>query len=195
MVYYVEIASEPNWCFGEPDRSPSRLPWFGSFSAKHRLGKIDDWMREYYPSAVTVAPAEHTLRDVVSTHLGFCVAQKVKDLIESLEPNVHQFLPIHLHYGKETHPYYMMFIGHSRDCYDLAKSDVKWKRFERDGHQLEYWSKKHAVPMVFERSKIGTMHLFQNASGSRMLLMSAKLHDIFESNGITGLRYERQIVV
>ncbi len=151
-------------------------------------------MLPYFPTEVAVKPSEHQLKDVVSTHLAFCISQRAKNLIEAAEPKVHQFLPVTLNYGPDKFPYFLLKFGHSKDCYDLSRSDVMHRSFEFDGKRIESWMKRHAKPMVFSAAKVGNMQLFQNASGFPMQLMSDALHDRMMESKITGLQFEKQIV-
>lgn len=193
MVYSFQIPSDSSKnCFGEPNRSPLGLGWYEKFQAKHHQRVLEDWMRPYFPTEVTVKPSEHKLKDVIGTHLGFCVSQRVKDLIEAAEPDIHQFLPVTLNYGPDKFPYFMLKIGHSKDCYDLSRSDVEYRTLEIEGKHIEVWMKKHAKPMAFNAEKIGNMQLFQNASGFSMLLVSDSLHDSMTKNNISGLQFEKQ---
>ncbi len=195
MVYSFDVPSDTTKnCFGEPNRSPSGLGWYERFRARHNQRIIEDWMRPYFPTEVTVRPSERKLKDVVSTHLALCISQRAKNLIEAAEPAVHQFLPVALNYGPDKFPYFLLKFGYSKDCYDLSRSDVMHRSFEFDGKRIEGWMKRHAKPMVFSAAKIGNMQLFQNATGFPMLLMSDTLHDTMMESKISGLQFEKQIV-
>jgi uncharacterized protein DUF1629 len=191
LVYQLDLALEPGACYGTPNKSPARLAWFRNFQDKHRLGTIEDWMREYFPTAVIVDPGEGALHDVVGTHLGYCVSERTKALIEELEPKRHQFLPVELFYGATRRRYFILRIGETGDYYDLDKSDVAWDRLEVAERQIKFWHKKIG-PLSFSLEKTRGKHLFQNYSGTRMTLISDELYEMFQANNITGIRCQRQ---
>lgn len=194
VVYQLDMALEPNNCHGTPDKSPARLAWFRDFQNKRRAGIVEDWMRDYFPTAVIVDPSEGRLYDFVGTHLGYCVSERTKQLIEELEPKRHQFLPVELFYGATRRPYFILRIGESGDYYDLDKSDVGWNTLEAGGKKIRYWY-KNIGPMTFSSEKTRGKHLFQNQSGAQMTLISDELHELLQANNITGIRFQRQLDV
>ena len=194
-IYYVEVADAPNNSFGEPDRSPAGLEWYERFHARHNQGKLEKWMLDYFPQNINVEPSESGLTDFIATHVGYCVSPRAKNLIEELEPGTHQFIPVLVRCASQKQRYYILRIGNSRDCYDLSRSDVRWRSTYARGQEIKFWIKRAARPIAFLRSEVGQMQLFQNDTGFPMILVSQHLHDLFEENGISGLKYERQVVV
>jgi hypothetical protein len=74
-----------------------------------------------------VPPEEGALPDIFGRHIGFwTVSDRVKALIEELEPNVHMFLPVRLHVRKTATVYSNYFIfscGNVIDAIVIDESD------------------------------------------------------------------------
>ena len=90
MVYMFNFGSLPNnYSGGGSDRTPNRQKWFEDLRPlSKQTGPIEDWMREFYPTIVTVDPKECRLLDFVVTDGGrYCISSRTKELIEQLEPN------------------------------------------------------------------------------------------------------------
>ncbi len=126
----------------------------------------------------------------------YFISSKAKALIEQLEPDLHQFLDVELRYGKEKYTYYLLMFGRSEDLFDLKASDIEWKEtvVPRTGRKLMNWYKKYLVPLVFHKEGVQDKHLWQAINLTTMKFMSDELHDLFEKESVTGLRYEKQVV-
>ena len=90
-------------------------------------GPIEDWMRDYFPSKLTVDPKSKCDDFIITAGgISFC-SKKVKQLIEQLEPDIHQFWPVDLYHGDELKEYFMLRFGQAADCFDLERSNIRWK--------------------------------------------------------------------
>ncbi len=191
MVYYVRSDNIP---IGSYDRMPDdpMQPWFET----HFFPPFEDWQCEYFPSRYTFHPAVPKPPDVVVfRYWGVC--EGIKEIIESVELGVHQFIPFKLIYGPENDrielQYYTLAIGCWLEAINLEKSDVKIsEKSDATGNPL-YWMKKRNVPLVLKKEMIGDHHLWVNSR--RQTFFSTALHDrLIAADLGSGWKFEKQIV-
>jgi hypothetical protein len=141
-----------------------------------------------------VAPSDTPLSPWLAAG-SYCVNQDVKDIIEDLAPDVHQFIPISVEAGpadaRRIHQYYSLHIANRADEVVVEKSDVEWKTSLYNGQK--FWSKNGA--MALPLASIKGKHLWRNRP-CLMNCMSGELHDrLQERNLLVGLELQKQIVV
>jgi hypothetical protein len=161
--------------------------WFSSLSPSDQHGPVEDWMREFYPSMVSVDRNHAPLNEWGRLLDLFCVSAKVKNLIEQLEPATHQFLPVELRYGDKSHQYFILKFGHSIDAVDVEEANVEWMR-----NRIGWFPPFPGHPLTLRREIIGNAQLWQNKSLPDLKFMSDALHDLLENNGATkGLLFQQ----
>ena len=137
--------------------------------------------------------AEHRTPPPVNGESQIFVANAdVKNIIESFEPNLHDFVPMELRYGTpeeyESYQYFAVRVNQSFDAVDVEKSDVTII-VQPNGNRV--WSKKARVPLVLKPAMIEGKHLWMSAH----LFCSDALHDELKLGGSSvGWRFEKQVV-
>lgn len=195
-VYQIQQASGPDRCYGEGDTYPDLHPKWTKTASPFDLNRpVNEGLRDCFPSTVIVDSEEYKIKDWVGTTTGYCVSEKTKELIEQVEPEIHQFMDVELHYERKIYPYFLIKVGTVKDCYIIEKSDVKWRELKLEGKNINYWTKKHSSPLVFNKECVKDSHIWQNKSGHWMICITDKLHELFLNNKITGIKFEKQIVV
>ena len=115
--------------------------------------------------------------------------EKFKDIIEALEPGVHDFVPMELRYGTpeefETFPYYLVRPQQSFNPIDLEASDLKWF-----GKNSEHWRKKLGVPFTLRTELTEGRHLWSYD----VTFISDAVHDAIQKQGLViGWALEKQL--
>ncbi len=195
MVYYFNLADEPNRAIGSSNVYMGKYDWFSAVTSQKCDSTAEDWMLKYYPTSATIDEKEDKLYDLLKIDAMFTISQKLRDLIEKIEPDIHLYIPIAIEYGHQKYPYYILKFGVSEDCYNLEQSDVEWQEIPTGGgDRLKIWSKKYNIPLVFEKGKIQGKHLWQNATGYDMKFMSDELHALCIKHDVDGIKFEKQLV-
>ena len=122
----------------------------------------------------------------------FVASLDVKNIIESFEPSLHDFVPMELRYGTpeeyEPYQYFVVRVNQSFDAVDVEKSDVTII-VQPNGNRV--WSKKPRVPLVLKPALIEGKHLWMY----NHLFCSEALHDELKCRGLgVGWRFEKQFV-
>lgn len=191
MVYYV---NNDNITPGSYDRMPDdpMQPWY----EEHFFPPFEDWQCEYFPSRYTLNPEISKPTDIVM--FGYWgMRDEIKQIIEAVEPGVHQFIPFKLIYGPEEKrmelPYHTLAIGCWLEPIDLDKSDVDVSEsLDPSGRPL-HWYKKWDVPTVLHKDKVSGHHLWVNSR--RETYVSTELYDRLIETGLgSGWKFEKQIV-
>ncbi len=84
-------------------------------------------------------------------------SQAFKDIVEALEPEVHDFVPVTFYYLKKDHPYYVL-RSQILEAIDVEASDVRWGK---SAEGIEFWNKRPLVPVVIRPELIIGKHLWQ----------------------------------
>lgn len=143
---------------------------------------------EFAPSRVQIGGPKRALADLYHG-FAFFVDSKFKSVLEDLEPNIHQFIPIEFVWSDGTHASNKFwFVPCNRiDSLDRKKTTIPF------GNTI--WKMSRGGEMVFSRSQIGGRHAWVD---KHMPVMDGVwISDVFaerlRSAGITGLglrRYE-----
>lgn len=129
------------------------------------------------------------------------VSERAKEVIESVEPGVHQFFPVE-YIGRDDQPIetrYWFYICNRRDTIHptasnmlLGKRGIYIPPFDavRRGLELPPHVDPHAdAKHVIDLSKIDGVHMWREArSGSGMPLMSDTMWRAIQDAGLTGMR-------
>jgi hypothetical protein len=132
------------------------------------------------------------------------VSVRARDLIETFEPGVHQFIPVEYLNGKGEHREHRFFliVGNRIDSLDRARTTmVLWKgaiwlpatSLVRDGEPLPPGVDPETPPvMVFNRSQIGGRHLWCDKHLMNVgVFISDEIARAFEDAGFTGLKLSK----
>lgn len=94
----------------------------------------------------------------------FAVDETVKDIIERLEPGVHQFFPVEIRMPRgKIYPvqYFVLVIGQYLDSFDPESSDeCSWERTELGNVRYDD-SKAGITGLAFKKSVFGNAHLWR----------------------------------
>src|SRR5262249_50863791 len=112
-----------------------------------------------------VRKAEYAITDIASIFGQTIVSEKFRELVESREPGVHQFMPVDV-FGKvggaaPSHRYWLN-VCQRKDCVDPVASKFEWVK-DYSG-VTGFWNDR-AHPdskLVFSKEKIGNMQLWVN---------------------------------
>jgi hypothetical protein len=120
------------------------------------------------------------------------VSEGVKDVIEELEPGLHDFAPMEIRYGtrdsNESFQYFALRINQSFDAIDYEKSDMDVIVQQNGNRILE---KKTGVPVIMKPELTAGKHLWVY----HKVYCSDELHDALTARGLTaGWKFERQLV-
>ncbi len=87
-------------------------------------------------------------------------SQAFKDIVEALEPEVHDFVPVTFYYLKKDHPYYVLRsqILEAIDVEASTQADaIEWV----DNGREQFWRERPNVPLVLDAEQVTNKHLWQ----------------------------------
>lgn len=208
MVYGLNV--RPEWGFdpkvdwegkNEPPRDiPALEPVNdGGVGGAGRLGGIavdgtnfPKWVKWTDPNGNPVPDFDNT------PHLN--VSERTKQIIESLEPGVHQFFPVEYQdkRGNPTGIRYWFNACNRLDSVDRQHSNMvlhrgwEWtspKNVLRSGSTLpNHIDVSKPAKIVFNLQAIGDHHIWVDKHITSSIWISSKAADLFRSEGLTGLR-------
>ncbi len=120
----------------------------------------------------------------------------VRDIIEDLEPYVHDFVPMDLRYGVENeydvYQYYVVRPQHFINALDVEESDVEWRRILTGDL---YWKKKPNVPLRLIEPLVDGKHLWRAAHNFSYTLISNEVYyEIHKQRLVTCWKFEKQFL-
>ena len=138
----------------------------------------------YIPTKIELTGPKRPIPDLYDA-FSLSVSAKVKDVIESFEPDVHQFFPIEIVWEDGGHAAdRFWFVPCNRlDTVDRAKTTYEFRNvWFLDGSKKE---------LVFNRSQIGNHHVWID----KFIVMSTpavseELKAALDAAGITGAHYQ-----
>ena len=138
----------------------------------------------YLPTKIELSGPKRQIPDLYDAYALF-ISAKVKDVIESFEPDVHQFFPIEIVWEDGGHAAdRFWFVPCNRlDTVDRAKTTYEFRNvWFLDGSKKE---------LVFNRSQIGNHHVWID----KFIVMSTpavseELKAALDAAGITGAHYQ-----
>lgn len=186
---------------GSVDRMPDS-PMQRWYEERPRNLPLEPWMFAYFPSKMTLDPHQGRPSDVVMLRY-WGVSQPIKDLIETFEPALHQFIPFTIEWGptssRKLEQYYTVKINSAFLCVNVVKSDVKYTmgiEYENDDlskpRPKKYWSRKSGVPLVLFRDRIAGHHLW--IGDERQTYISGELRDALVAGNYRGWVFGNTIV-
>ena len=135
----------------------------------------------YLPSKMQLEGPKRTIADVYDLH-GFFVDEKFKVIVESLEPNIHQFFPAEFVWKDGSHACnrYWFFPCNRLDSVDREKTTKEFRNL---------WIPSSEGVFVFNRSQIGGHHIWIDKfmSSTMGILISQVMKETLEKAGISGM--------
>ena len=126
------------------------------------------------------------------------VSERARAVIETVEPGVHQFFPVD-YYGRDgklIETRYWLYICNRRDSVCADKSNwvlnpLGYYSSPRDALDFGWDIPAHVdvnapAKFVFEKAKIGDIHLWREARADGLPLMSETMHRAIVDAGLTG---------
>ena len=173
---------------GDPDRMPDYPvfhAWYDDMMRNDPCRPLAPWMTEYFPTNLIVDAERHGALTSWLMFRYYGIPPRTKEIIERLEPGVHQFLPLRVVYrirGVETvHQFYTLKINRCAELYDLSRMKFSSTTL-RPGlvvHNLEV-----GHPVVFQRSAIAGVHLWRQQKVKAAHLMSQELKEALEREAL-----------
>ena len=187
MAYFIEsLTVHPKWFpifdyidesqdFAEPYLSDGSVIDENSIPPLHAI-----------PKAARLESRHKSLPDIFKVRITIAMNKRTKDIIESIEPNIHQFFKIDLFKNKTdlfNGDYYLLNVGQLIDSIIEDESALEiiitksGKRFGlRDVMKGEY--------RTLKKSEILGKHLWRERLTKSNIYFSDELHDIFLRNKI-----------
>ena len=114
----------------EVDRVPMQYDPLGRWQLETGGGaKVPEEWFKAWPTKAIVAPSDKPLSAWLAAG-GYCVSADVKRVIETLAPDVHQFIPLTVEAGpvtdRKTHQYYSLHIAERSDDVVIERSEGEW---------------------------------------------------------------------
>lgn len=177
--------------------------WF-SYGRRISLDHLPTRWRVINSSGKPVARSRIDLPDLDSSNGATIVSQRFRDIVEGLEPGVHQFVPVSILFAgneEETRPFYIMVacrrvllsldVGRTRppmrqfpERPELVKPDpAKPLHFFASGSSTTEWAP------VFRRAAVEGLHLFCAADFENQHFVSDDLRQALEASGMRGMKF------
>lgn len=142
---------------------------------------------ELLPSSFKLSGPKRDLVEVQKHFGAFWVPQNFKEIVEKLEPGVHQFFPIELVWsdgGHAAHRYWFN-ICNRLDSVDRERTTVEFRN-------TWYLKGDKSKMLVFNRSQIGSCHVWIDKfiAGNKPFVSEAFKKEM-EMAGVTGLHFRR----
>jgi Immunity protein family (Imm11) len=152
------------------------------------------------PTRIVVKPAsdgfipDFAMAAMFSSRL---VSDRFVALVERLEPNVHQFLPIKECVDRKGRPlgrsFFLVNVLTQLDAIDIERSDVQWKTMRfADQTEMTTLVRKPLMnlKLVVRRDVIRGHHLWQGGTNGLLgaYFISNELHDLMKTAGLSALR-------
>lgn len=140
----------------------------------------------HIPTKIQIDGPKRELTDL-REGLAFFVDEKFKDVVESLEPGVHQFFPVEFVWKDGSHAADRFWFV---PCYRLDSVDRKSTTFEF--RSIWYLDGDANKRLVFNRSQIGERHIWMDKyiSGSSGVWISSMLKAALDEADVTGAHYQ-----
>ncbi len=141
--------------------------------------KLPDAVIDTYPKYAVLESSHKNLPNIFTVPGGSCVNQTLRDLIEALEPNVHQFIPIALFDKKKNGiegNFKFLIIAQQLNSIIRAKSSVMMDTGLIIGKKITMISQQ-----------IQGKHLWRERNTISQFFISDELHDQFEKRKFKGI--------
>lgn len=121
---------EAKYMAGPRNRQSVDYPWFGGAHDYPSLMLGWRWPTPDRPFQIQLTKQEGEIVDIVSTPFGsWAISKRVIDMIEAIEPGVHQYLPFEmLNPDGSVHPTerWLLNVCSRAECVDTEKSNLRW---------------------------------------------------------------------
>lgn len=159
------------------------LAVIGDFKEGRRLAHP-----EWVPETFYLRKVPKKFSPIISLQRQFAVQQIVVDLIEELEPGIHQFVPIKIALDQNGGPlpiqYFIVNICNLLKSVILDETSLKIENI--DGS--DYWSQRTgSIPYLFNRDVISGKHLWRDAGAKTFIFASDTFVQEVEDRNIVGL--------
>lgn len=138
----------------------------------------------HLPTKVEPEGPKRELSDYLEA-TSYLVDQKFKDVVEALEPSVHQFFAVDVLWsdGELAGNRYWFFPCNRLDTVDREKTTKVFRSL---------WDPTSDGSFVFSKSQIGKHHIWIDKFMVSIMgiLMSNEMHDALVSAGITGMGFK-----
>ena len=145
---------------------------------------------DHVPTKIVRTGKKYGMPDAVYGLGLFLVNETFRQVVERLEPGVHQFFPFDMLWeedGSFAKKMYIFNICARLDTVSRAASTAT-------RHGASYWDEKPGK-IVFSLSRIGNHHFWIDKFVFRGHFMSDAMHDALVEAGVTGLRFNPEEVV
>lgn len=174
-----------------PDKDPLDIPEYADWvrSEKSAL-RIPESITSQWTNKAEVIEGPCPPSDWVGA-AGYCVTPEIVEIIEGLEPKIHQYFSIDIHCQGEIYKYFMLQINQSIEDVDVEASDVRW---DETSSGRKYWMKRTSTPLVLPRCSVEGHHMWWNKR-AQMTVMSGELRTaLLDAKATAGLTFQEQIV-
>ncbi|QDG76858.1 DUF1629 domain-containing protein [Labrenzia sp. PHM005] len=137
---------------------------------------------DHVPTRIEWSNKKHPPYDVFRLEGLIVVSDTVKDIIEELEPDVHQFFPIAVVYkdGSLARQMYFFNICNRLDTMDRERATVTFDRV--------FW-RPETGDFAFSKAAIGARHAWKDKHLSYGLFLSDAAKTRMEQSGVTGITF------
>lgn len=149
---------------------------------KKRLGRA--LKPDNIPTKFRWGGAAKRMPDLMLTHSVMLASDKVRNIIEEMEPGVHQFFPLET-WAKGNKPAQRMYLMNSCNRLDSVDREKTTKPM-RDQHS---WCNEKPGELVFNLSQIGGYKLWHDKHIFDNMYFVDEVKDAFEAANVTGAKY------
>lgn len=150
---------------------------------------------DFLPTKVRPKGRKRTLPDYCIIQRGQICSKAFRDVVDWLEPKVHQFEPVELSWKDGSlAPQYYWFTPCQRlqTLYrEMLKPPINdhsgtWSDFDAEFNQVQN------PRLVYRRELVGEHHVWCDAHMNGYICVSGRFHDAATATGLTGLRMNEQ---
>lgn len=179
---------EARYLAGPRDRNSPGYPWFGSSDVPRMLDGWP-WQIPDRPFVDQFKEQQGDLVDIVSTSfITYAISQRVIDMIEAIEPNVHQYLPYQmLQPDSSVHPdkRWLLNVCTRAEVVDIERSNVQWAKPPSDRWFIDAPGERRLLVKAKEaRSRAIWSEWRYN--GAQTTLISDALWNALQASGVRG---------
>ena len=145
--------------------------------------------QEETPEHLVLNKPRARLRDLFKTYSGaLIVSEKLRALMEEMDPDVHQFMPISIDNRAEPGRWFILNVHVKQDSVVDDQSDVRPNFGSPDSHEIMYFeyfpAPKGHINATINTSALGGLHVWRERRYSNSLLVSDAFHAELKSRKI-----------
>jgi hypothetical protein len=179
---------ETKWMAGDRNRNSPDYPFFPITGYPRPLEGYR-WPMPDEPFRAQLVKQEEHIIDIIGSTFGcYALSQKVIDMIEAIEPGVHQFLPYELlNPDGSAHPAkrWLLNVCTRVEVIDRERSNVQWMAAPSDRWFYDAPGKAYLVARADEASKRALWHEWRY-HGLEKTFVTDRLWDALKAAGIRG---------